>query len=347
MIREAVCCCRSCTKLIEERMVFMKKATGVFFFAAMFLLAAIAHAEPAVLRWHSANPEHNPRTQIGHFMAERIGELTDELVIEVYANAQLGSSDEVHSMIAMGENIASATDSAWFANMQPGFDIINGPFFTETEEELYKVAQTAWFSQQIAEIEKKGVKILAANWMDGSRYLMSTKPVRTPEDLKGLKVRVPNNKVAVDIMNAMGATATPMSLSEVYTALQQGVIDGVENPFSTLYARKCHEVCGYLSLTGHQKMLSLFFVSTDWFDTLSVEAQSALIQVATEAGEVFSKELMPADNAVALAAFKDSGVEIIEDVDIAAFREATLGVYENWDMDVYNLIQEQMAAVAD
>ena len=325
----------------------MKKTLCLLLCVLMALSLSAAFAEPAVLRWHSANNDANPRTQIGLWMADRIKELTDELVIEVYANAQLGSSDEVHSMIAMGENIASATDAAWFSNMQPGFDIINGPFFTETEEELYKVAKTEWFAQQVAEIEKKGVKILAPNWMDGSRYLMSTKPVRTPEDLKGLKVRVPNNKVAIDIMNAMGATATPMALTEVYTALQQGMIDGVENPFSTLYARKCHEVCGYLSMTAHQKMLSLFFVSTDWFNSLSEEAQNALIQVATEAGEVFSNEMMPNDNAVALEAFKAAGVEVIEDVDIAAFREATLSVYENWSVDVYNLIQEQMAAVAE
>ena len=130
-------------------------------------------------------------------------------------------------------------------------------------------------------------------------------------------------------------------------ALQQGIIDGVENPFSTLYARKCQEVCSYLSMTAHQKILSLFFVSTDWFNSLSEEAQAALIQVATEAGDVFSKEMMPKDNAVALEAFKEAGVEIIEDVDIAAFKQATLSVYENWSVDVYNLIQEQMAAIAD
>ena len=325
----------------------MKKNLCMLLSLMMVLALTVACAEPAVLRWHSANNDASPRTLIGHWMADRIKELTDDLVIEVYANAQLGSSDEVHSMIAMGENIASATDAAWFSNMQPGFDIINGPFFTETEEELYKVAKTEWFAEQVAEIEKKGVKILAPNWMDGSRYLMSTKPVRTPEDLKGLKVRVPNNKVAIDIMNAMGATATPMALTEVYTALQQGIIDGVENPFSTLYARKCQEVCSYLSMTAHQKMLSLFFVSTDWFNSLSEEAQAALIQVATEAGDVFSKEMMPKDNAVALEAFKEAGVEIIEDVDIAAFKQATLSVYENWSVDVYNLIQEQMAAIAD
>ena len=115
----------------------MKKTLCMLLCLLMALSLATACAEPAVLRWHSANNDANPRTQIGLWMADRIKELTDELVIEVYANAQLGSSDEVHSMIAMGENIASATDAAWFSNMQPGFDIINGPFFTETEEELY------------------------------------------------------------------------------------------------------------------------------------------------------------------------------------------------------------------
>ena len=328
-------------------MVLVKKTLSLLLCLVMVFSVSFACAEHSVLRWHSANNDSNPRTLIGHWMADRIKKLTDDLVIEVYANAQLGSSDEVHSMIAMGENIASATDAAWFSNMQPGFDIINGPFFTETEEELYKVAETEWFTQQVAELEKKGVKILATNWMDGARYLMSTKPVRTPEDLKGLKVRVPNNKVAIDIMNAMGATATPMALTEVYTALQQGMIDGVENPFSTLYARKCHEVCDYLSMTGHQKMLSLFFVSTDWFNGLTEEAQAALIQTATEAGEVFSKEMMPVDNAIALEAFKAAGVEVIDDVDVTAFREVTLRVYENWDVETYNLIQAQLAAIAE
>ena len=323
----------------------MKKTLCFLLAFSLVFSVATAFAAPAVLRWHSANPDGSPRTEIGIWMQNRIAELTDDLTIEVYANAQLGSSDEVHSMIAMGENIASATDAAWFSSMQPGFDIINGPFFTETEEELYLVAKTDWFAQQVAELEKKGVKILATNWMDGSRYLMTTKPVRTPEDLAGMKIRVPNNKVAMDIMNAMGATATPMSLTEVYTGLQQGIIDGLENPYSTLYARKCHEVCGYLSLTAHQKMLSLFFVSTDWFNSLSEEAQTALVQVANEAGVVFSEELMPQDNQVALDAFLEAGVEIIDDVDIAAFKEATLSVYDNWSIETYNLIQEQMEAL--
>ena len=301
---------------------------------------------PAVLRWHSANGEEDPRTQVGYFMQNRIKELTDELVIEVYANAQLGSSDEVHSMIAMGENIASATDAAWFSAMQPGFDIINGPFFTETEGELLKVADTEWFKTQVADLEKKGVKILAPNWMDGSRFLMTTKKVVTPADLRGLKIRVPNNTCAIEIMEHMGAVPTPMALTEVYTALQQGIVDGMENPLSTLYARSTQEVCKYVTMTGHQKLLSLFFVSTSWFNSLSEEAQNALVQTALEAGEYFSNELMPAGNQKALDAFEKAGVEIIYDFDIDAFTELTLPVYEElWDMETYELIQEQMRQV--
>jgi len=307
-----------------------------------------AKKAPAVLRWHSANNDQNPRTQVGLFMQKRIQELTDELVIEVYANAQLGSSDEVHQMIAMGENIASATDAAWFSKMLPGenFDIINGPFFTDTEEELYKVAETEWFKDKVEKLEKKGVKILATNWMDGTRYLMTNKPVYKPSDLKGMKIRVPNNAAAIGMMNYMGATATPMALTEVYTAIQQGIIDGMENPLSTLYARKTQEVCKYVTMTGHQKMLSLFFVSTDWFNSLTPGAQKALIQVANEAGEYFSNTLMPKGNKEALDAFIADGVKIIEDFDIAAFREATLPQYADlWSLDTYNLVKKQMAEV--
>lgn len=310
--------------------------------------ASAAKDTPAVLRWHSANNDENPRTLVGLFMQDRIKELTDDLVIEVYSNAQLGSSDEVHQMIAMGENIASATDAAWFSAMLPGekFDIVNGPFFTDTEEELYKVADTPWFQEKIAELEQKGVKILATNWMDGTRYLMTNKPVYSPEDLHGMKIRVPNNAAAIGMMTYMGATATPMALTEVYTAIQQGVIDGMENPLSTLYARKTQEVCKYVTMTGHQKMLSLFFVSTDWFNSLTEEAKAALIQVANEAGEYFSNTLMPEANQVALDAFTAEGVEIIYDFDLEAFKEATLPQYEDlWDLETYNLVKAQMAEV--
>lgn len=307
---------------------------------------ASKQSKPAVLRWHSANNEANPRTQVGYFMANRIKELTGDLVIEVYANAQLGSSDEVHSMIAMGENIASATDAAWFSSMQPGFDIVNGPFFTDTEEELYKVAETDWFKEQVKELEKKGVKIIATNWMDGSRFLMTTKPVYRPSDLKGMKIRVPNNTAALKIMEYMGATPTPMALTEVYTALQQGIISGMENPLSTLLARSTQEVCKYVTMTGHQKMLSLFFVSTDWFNKLSNDAQRALIQVAKEAGEYFSDELMPKDNQKALDVFTAAGVQIIYDFDLEGFKTATLPVYSAlWNLDTYNLIKSQMKSV--
>lgn len=327
----------------------MKKKLG--FVCLLLLVSVVVFANgasdasngPAILRWHSANGEDNPRTQVGYFMADRIKELTDDLIIEVYPNAQLGSSDEVHSMIAMGENIASATDAAWFSSMQPGFDIINGPFFTDTEEELYKVAETEWFKTQVADLEAKGVKILAANWMDGSRFLMTKKKVLSVSDLKGLKIRVPNNNCAIKIMEYMGATPTPMALTEVYTSLQQGIIDGMENPLSTLYDRSTQEVCKYVTMTGHQKMLSLFFVSTSWFNSLTQEAQDALIQVANEAGEYFSNELMPADNQKALDAFKAAGVEIIYDFDLEGFKQATLPVYELlWDAETYDLIQKQM-----
>ena len=196
------------------------------------------------------------------------------------------------------------------------------------------------------ELENKGVKILAPNWMDGSRFLMTTKPVYRPSDLKGMKIRVPNNNAALRIMEHMGATPTPMALTEVYTALQQGIIDGMENPLSTLYDRSTHEVCKYVTMTGHQKMLSLFFVSTDWFNKLTNDAQKALVQVATEAGEYFSKVLMPAGNQKALDAFVAAGVQIIYDFDLDGFRTATLPVYEKfWNLDTYYLIKNQMNVV--
>ena len=156
---------------------------------------------------------------------------------------------------------------------------------------------------------------------------------------------VPNSDLSISMMEAMGGVGTPMSLSEVYASIQQGVIDGMENPIATHLDNSMWEVCNYLSLTGHQITISWYVMSADVFNSLSEQDQNYLMTSA-KAGADFFNSINGEANDEALQAMRDKGVTIVDDVDIAAFKEATASVYEKFNYtDVRNEIYEQMAAV--
>lgn len=174
---------------------------------------------------------------------------------------------------------------------------------------------------------------------------MATAPIRTPDDMKGLKIRVPGNDLSVAMINAMGGTATPMSLSEVYASIQQGVIDGMENPFATHIDNNMWEVCDYLSLDGHQITTSWYVMSAEVFNSLSAADQEFLMSSAADAAEYFNS-INSAANEAALQTLKDKGVTVVDDVDIAAFKEVTAPVYDEFGYaDIRAEIYAQMDAL--
>lgn len=188
-----------------------------------------------------------------------------------------------------------------------------------------------------------GVRIVLPNLLYGVRHLISTRPVRTPEDMQGLKVRVPNNVMQIRAIEAMGAVATPMPLGDVYTALAQGVIDAVENPIAVLYGQRFHEEADYLSLIGYLTNTAMFVGGEAFFSTLSDEHMQIVEETAYEAG-LYSQELITDMDNEMLEEMIAAGVEVIE-VDMAPFQELTLPVYESfpeWSDGLYEMIQDQL-----
>ena len=260
----------------------------------------------------------------------------------LYPNGQLGSVDEMLEQIMMGEKIVLSTDPGALKNWANELAILECPYFFENEEEPFLVFQTDWFKDQLQILEDNGIKVLSGEMVYGSRHIMATAPISKPADMTGLKIRVPGNDLSVAMIEAMGGTATPMSLSEVYAAIQQGVINGMENPFATHIDNNMWEVADYLSLTGHQITTSWYVMSAEVFNSMSPENQEFLMKSVAEAADYFNSINSDA-NAEALQTLKDKGTTVIEDVDIPAFKEATSSVYDKFGYtELRAKIYEQM-----
>ena len=197
-------------------------------------------------------------------------------------------------------------------------------------------------------LEKKGLKIIASNWVYGERHTMTTKPVKTVDDLKGMKIRVPGNKIQTEGFNALGATATGMPLGEVYQALQSKTIEGAENPLGTLYGRKLQEVAKYLILDGHVKNFTTWIVSDQWFKKLTPEQQKWLLETAEEAG-LENNKVQAASEKDYLEKLKKEGVQVVVPTPevLKGFKEKSKSFYAKgkdfgWSDGLYEKVTKAM-----
>jgi TRAP-type C4-dicarboxylate transport system substrate-binding protein len=194
------------------------------------------------------------------------------------------------------------------------------PFFYDTWEQVDMITSSDWYKNCADQVEKKGIKILASNWGFGDRYIISRTPITKLSDLAGKKIRVPANVNFVKSFKALGAAATPLALGEVFTALQQGVLDGMENPYSDIYANKIYEVAKYCIEDDHIKEPGLIICGTDFFNTLSEEQKNILIKQAEESGK-FQRSLLKKTNVESKAKLAAAGV-IFTRINRAEFIEA-------------------------
>lgn len=267
--------------------------------------------------------------------ANRLGELISEksdgrMTMEFYPSSQLG--DKVATMeglingsVEMTE--CAATDLSSFNSMWSVFSL---PYLWEDGDQAIATVMDPEVQEVLnADMEANGFKIIAWTNM-GSRSVMNDKhAVNSPSDMDGLKIRCMEDSVLADAMDAMGCIATPLANSEVYTALQQGTIDGLENTPPVLIASGYEELAKYLSLTEHFTIPDPVFVSKSWFDSLSEENQQALLEAGEAFTQEWSEEIWPSATESALSEMEAAGVTINE-VDKAPFIEATRGVVEDF-----------------
>jgi tripartite ATP-independent transporter DctP family solute receptor len=317
-------------KIVLLVLVFALVITGAF--AAGGQSSSGAQQKKVVVQLGLENHPGEPVTDGVYEWSRLAAEKSNgSLEIQVFPSSQLGSKNEIIDQMLAGMGVITLADGAFFGDRgAPDMGITMGPYFFANWDEAWHMVESNWWKDQSKILEGRGLKILASNFIYGDRHTLTTRPIRTVEDFRGLKLRVPNNLMQIKGTEVMGATPTPMPLGDVYTALQQGVIDGVENPLPVLYGGKFHEVAKFLTLDGHIKLITIWFCGTQFFNTLSKEHQDVLIESGRQAG-LYNNDLAIKAAEDAIALFKNEGVEIIN-IDMARFQAQAQPFYTNPDV---------------
>lgn len=276
--------------------------------------------------------------------AKLVAERSDgKIELQLFPSSQLGSKKDLIEQATMGNNVITITDFSFLADYVPDFNVLAGPYMGNSFEDAFKITETEWFADLNKQLGEKGLHILNTNWAFGTRHMIVNKPVRKPADLKGLKIRVSNNKMFVETFKAMGATPVPMAWGEAYTAITQGVIDGCDNPLVNLWGAKIHEAAKYVILTGHMNMISQWVIGQKYWDSLPAQAKTILEETANEAG-VYNNEIIANIDEEVLEKYKAAGIEIITP-DREAFAKATEAVYTKfpeWTPGVYKNVMKML-----
>lgn len=202
------------------------------------------------------------------------------------------------------------------------------PYLFRSWDDIEKLAASDWWAEQEQELkETSGLTILASNWHYGVRQTLTKKPVTSPEDMKGLKIRVPGNQLQVDSMEVLGAAGTPMSLGDVYTALQQSTIDGLENPVSVIENGKYQEVAKYLCEDAHIYDLTTWCCGEEFFESLTPEQQELLKKTCEEAG-VYNNQILEDETEKSMAKLIIEDVQVYEVEDMDEWFEASQTFYQ-------------------
>ena len=320
----------------------MKKFLAI---ALMLMLILTAAASAEVLQIGFENSMSEPIGQGLQKWQELLAAKNVDLTIELFPDSQLGNKTDIIDQMLLGEPVMTLADGAFFADYGvPDMGIVFGPFLFDNWDQCWKLTESDWWAEQCAKLNDMGIKMIAANWAYGARHTLTTKPVNTVDDLAGLQIRVPTNQIQTKGFEVLGATPVGMSLGDVYTALQQGTIDGGENPLSTLYGRKHHEVAKYLIMDGHVLNFTNWVCSSMWFDGLTPEQQEALIETGKEAG-VYNNELQAQADEYYKGLMIDEGVTVVEPTEevLQGFRDKAKAFYDlgstfGWSDGLYDTV---------
>jgi TRAP-type transport system periplasmic protein len=320
--------------------------------AARMLLPALiasvtsigANAQEVTMRWADVVPASHPSAQMIERVAADVKTKSGgRIAIQAFPGGQLGSSRDTIEAVANGTQQLVTEGAANFGAWVPSIGIMESPYVWRDADHLVKAMAGPAGKDISAElVAKRGMRILGTTYY-GTRHLTtSTKAVKTPADLVGFKLRVPENEVFRAMAEAWGAKPTPMNFGELYLALKQGVVDGQENPLPTIKSGKFDEVQKYLVLTGHIITPRLVVVNEAFWKGLK-PADQKIIQDAMDAGIAWQNAELVRQEKELLDTFKASGMTIVA-VDIEAFRKPVVGALNakfesKWGKGTYDKLQ--------
>ena len=322
----------------------MKKFAGLLTAAVLTALTLAGCASSGAAGSADATAEHPLVLNLAHNLAEthitsialqefadRVEEKSNgRIQIKIFPNGTLGSETEVLEQLMAGVVDMTRVSAPGLATYNEGYHTFGLPYIFDDNENYYKVMGSEQMGEFFRSSEADGFVTLTY-YTSGSRsFYTIDRPIRTPEDLNGLKIRVQDMKSQTDMLKALGGTPVAMAMGDVYTALQTGIIDGTENNETALTTGMHGEICKFYSVDQHTMIPDVLVIATDTWEKLSEEDRQLLIDTAKESTENHIEKWEQAVAEAVETATNDMGVTCIEDVDKEAFRSATADMIESY-----------------
>jgi len=327
-------------KLTIGRLMPICAALGL----AILTGAAAQAQETYTLRFNHVLTPKDPFHEGFTNWAKRVEERTKGgLKIEVFHSAQLGVEEDIIEQIRQGANIGQNTDSARLGNYIPGIAAINGPYFVESLDEVWKLTEAPTVKKWEEELASQhGLKVVCFDWVQGFRHFFTNKPIKTPQDLSGLRIRTPPAPIWQESIRALGAAPTAMAFGDMYPGLQQQAIDGVELVYTNIPGGRFYEVLKYANETGHILLINFEVVSSQWFNALPPEYQTALVEECRRTGRETSEKIATLSDQIK-ADLQQKGMTVVSDIDREAFRKAGERAYEALNItDAKNTLHKEI-----
>ena len=267
-----------------------------------------------------------PRSDSQYTSAQEFKRIVEEktggdIKVKIFPDSTLGDPAGLMNGIRNGTVDLTVIGSSYFAGLSAELNVIDIPFLFPTRKDAFSVLDGITGKYLLNTLEKANIKGLAF-WDNGFRAISNNiKPITKPEDVKGIKMRVPGYPMSVKLFEVLGANPVPMSLGELYTALETRTVDGQDHPIGVFYSAKLYEVQKYLTISNHQYSALLMGMNKTKFEKLSPEYQKIVLDAAQEAAN-FQRNLNDKQAAEQIAEFRKHGVEVIESIDQKPFNNA-------------------------
>ncbi len=300
----------------------------------MLVLLAVCNCEEkeekTILKLgHILDVTHPVHKGMAH-MAELVEERSKgKMVIEIYPSAQLGNERTLIEQVKMGVLDMVKTSAAPMEGFEKTYSVFSLPYLFRDSEHYWTVLKGDVGKEMLKAAEDLGLRGLCYYDAGARSFYTKEKPILKPADLKGMKIRVMKSPVFMDTISAMGGSPTPIGWGELYTALQQGTVDGAENNPPSFYSSRHYEVCKHYSLEKHARVPDILYISTKTWDSLTREQQSILKKAAWESTE-YQRELWVEATEEALEKIEKAGVKIYRP-DKEPFADAVKGMMKKYE----------------
>lgn len=301
-------------------------------------LSANAQAKTLEIMVAYGNQPGEPVDQAVTYWAQILKEKSNgTIILSQFPSSQLGDEATVQQQAKMGANIITISSYGSLADLVPDLGVINAPYVGTNVAQKVKLVHSKTITDLIARLESKGYRAIVTDFYYGTRQLLSKTKATKPADMNGKKIRVQNAKIANYWAKSVGATPTPMALSEAYTAMSQGIVSGIENPAGTLYGGKFFEQAKYLILTNHDVHMAPWVMGTAFWKGLSPEQQQLIEETGKEMS-AFATKLIKGTEQDYVDKMVAEGVEVVE-VEVGPYMENALkvmeGAFPEWTAGLY------------